>query len=315
MSEFKLIERIRQRVSSHTPGVALGIGDDAAVLDVEEGFQLVASTDWLIEGVHFSAGDPPLSTGHKALAVNLSDLAAMGAIPRWILLNIAAPENDLDWIEETTIGVLALAAAEGVVLVGGDTSVGQRATAITALGQVEQGCALLRSGAMPGDLVVISGVTGEAAYAFEALRSGREPSNSALNRLRQPRPRIALGRALVGKASACIDISDGLLADLSHIAERSSCGAVIELNKLPSSPSLDRLEHEQRWELQMTGGDDYELCFTLPPEHLPHLGRWSEELELELTVIGSMTDVRGVRLLDGAGKPWTPTKPGWEHFQ
>lgn len=168
---------------------------------------------------------------------------------------------------------------------------------------------------MPGDLVVISGVTGEAAYAFESLRFGREPPTSALNRLRQPRPRIALGRALVGKASACIDISDGLLADLGHIAESSSCGAVIELSKLPSSPSLDRLEREERWELQMTGGDDYELCFTVPPGHLPQLGRLSEELELELTVIGSMTNVRGVRLLDSAGKLWAPSKPGWEHFQ
>ncbi|NNE05627.1 MAG: thiamine-phosphate kinase [Xanthomonadales bacterium] len=315
MTEFNLIERLRQWVSMPAPGVVTGIGDDAAVLTVEPGFELLASSDWLIGEVHFFITDPPALVGYKALAVNLSDMAAMGAIPRWALLNISAPAQELKWIEEVAAGVVELAEQEGVVLVGGDTSVGQHAVSVTMLGLVEQGRALLRSGAKPGDLVVVSGKTGEAAYALEAIRKGDEPPSEALHRLQQPRPRIALGRALVGKASACIDISDGLLADLGHIATASSCGATVKLNKLPTSSLLETLPAQRRWEMQLGGGDDYELCFTVPQDRMAELTHLSAQLNLELTVIGVMDEEPGVKCIDPAGRRWEPRRRGWEHFE
>lgn len=314
MREFELIERIRRRAGAAPAGVAVGIGDDAAVLELPPGHQLVATTDTLNEGVHFFAGTAAGDLGHKALAVNLSDLAAMGATPRWALLSLSLPEIGPGWLDEFMDAFLALAGRHHVALVGGDTCAGPLSLTVTALGVVEPGRVLTRTGARPGDLVVVSGTLGDAALAVQQLENGETPHPEALAALLRPQPRVALGARLAGVASAVIDISDGLLADLGHVAQASGCGAEIELERLPCSAGLAALPEARRWPLLLAGGDAYELCFTLPEERSGRLDALRDELGTALTVVGRMDEGEAVRCRAGDGTLYTCDRTGYDHF-
>jgi thiamine-monophosphate kinase len=318
MKEFELIRQIQQATSvSYSPGfehgVKLGIGDDAAVLEVPAGQHLVAATDTLNEGTHFPVETSPFDIAYKSLAVNLSDLAAMGATPRWALLSLSLPEAEREWVRSFSEGFLSLAQLHNVTLVGGDTTSGPLSISLTALGFLEPGKQLTRSGAKPGDLVVVSGTIGGAAFALEKLMSG-EPSDER-SLLDRPIPRVGLGLALTGYASSCIDVSDGLLADLGHVLEASGYGARLDIEKLPATIELANLEDESRWRYQLAGGDDYELLFTLPPAHSPKLEAWSQQLGLDLSVIGEVEKGNGIRCFKRDGSAYLPRGTGFEHFR
>ncbi len=252
--------------------VALGIGDDAALLQVPPGMQLVAALDTLVEGRHFPAGTPPESLGHRALAVNLSDLAAMGAEPAWFLLSLTMPEARVDFLEDLSRGLLNLAQEHRVALVGGDTTSGPLSVSVQALGLVQPGTALQRNAARPGDLLFVSGTPGDAAAGL-ALEMGSPPGREVAAAQQQwlrrrflfPTPRLALGQALRGLASACIDVSDGLAADAGKLAQASGLRARIDVERLPISAALQARLGIAAVRAALTGGDDYELCFTVAP--------------------------------------------------
>ncbi|MDH3902375.1 MAG: thiamine-phosphate kinase [Xanthomonadales bacterium] len=318
MKEFELIRQIQQETSAVYPngfedGVKLGIGDDAAVLEVPVGHYLVAATDTLNSGTHFPVNTSPFDIGYKCLAVNLSDLAAMGAIPRWALLSLSLPEAAPEWVHLFSEGFNTLAKPHNVRLVGGDTTSGPLSISLTALGIIEPGRQLMRSGANPGDLVVVSGTIGGAAHALEMLQAGKPVAEQHL--LDRPQPRVNLGQGLAGHASACIDISDGLLADLGHILRASACGARIELEKLPQTDTLAVLEDETRWDYQLSGGDDYELLFTLPHQYRDELETWRQQLEIQLSVIGEIESDEGIRCVHKDGSYYQPHGIGFEHFR
>jgi thiamine-monophosphate kinase len=313
--EFELIHQIQQALAVPDPsaaGVELGIGDDAAVLAVPAGQHLVAATDTLNAGVHFPADTAAQDIAHKCLAVNLSDLAAMGATPRWALLSLSLPQADPQWLESFILGFKTLAQAHGVALVGGDTTAGPLSVCVTALGVIAQGRQLLRSGAQAGDLLLVSGTIGGAARVLELLRGGQPVADRQL--LDRPQPRVGLGRALAGFASACIDISDGLLADLGHVLKASGCGARIELARLPYANILADLDQASRWNCQLSGGDDYELLFTLPGRHEPLIANWQRRLGIDLSVIGQIEEPPGIRCVTPRGEGFDPLKAGFEHF-
>lgn len=316
MREFELIRQIQQQMRRagdlSKQGIKVGMGDDAAVLEVPAGRHLVASTDTLIAGTHFPVATLPYDIGHKCLAVNLSDLAAMGAVPHWVLLAMTLPRPDPEWLQLFTAGFSALAEAHNVILVGGDTSAGPLSITVTALGSIEPGRSLLRSGARPGDLIVVSGTLGGAARVLDLLRSGQALSEQYL--LDRPQPGVALGQAISGFASACIDVSDGLLADLGHLLEASACGAHLQMEKLPASKLLDPLEVQKKWNYQLSGGDDYELLFSLPPDHVTRIADWSKELDINLNIIGTVVKGTGVHCFAPNGNEFQPSGAGFEHF-
>lgn len=312
MQEFELIRQIQQETSVSGEGVKLGIGDDAAIMEVPRGKFLVAATDTLNVDRHFPADTEAFDIGHKCLAVNLSDLAAMGAAPRWALLSLSLPEPDARWVRAFTAGFRSLAQVHNVSLVGGDTTRGPLSINVTALGLVDAGQGLLRSDAKVGDLVVVSGALGGAARVLDLLQSGTHVRDR--ESLDRPQPRIRLGQALAGYANACIDISDGLLADLKHITEASDCAASIDTNSLPVPKELQGLEDTEKWNYQLAGGDDYELLFTLPPQHSGMLDLWREQLNLDLTVIGRIEEGEGVQCLNPDGGLFEPGRAGFEHF-
>jgi len=316
--EFDLIRRLQERFPAPPapPGsdCVLGIGDDAAVFEVPPGQQLVACTDTLAEGVHFPVGTDAAAIGHKALAVNLSDLAAMGATPAWFLLALTLPSAADAWIEAFADGMATLAAAAPIRLAGGDVASGPLNVCVTALGLVASGAALTRSGARVGDLVVVSGRPGAAAHALQTVLGGGEPTPDDRAALDYPRPRLALGLALRGVASACIDVSDGLLADLGHILEASGVGAEVDAAGLPVPTSLAEWPEARRLPLQLAGGDDYELCFTLPARLEPELPGLAARGGVELSVIGRIVDRPGLTTRCADGSLYEPPRGGYEHF-
>ena len=314
LGEFDLIERFFRRASPRDD-VLLGVGDDAALLEVPPGQALVAATDTLVEGRHFLAGAPANSVGHQALAVNLSDLAAMGADPAWALLSLSLPDANADWLQRFAEGLFAVAGQHDVALVGGDTVRGPRVVTITALGFVPPALALRRDGARPGDVLYVSGWLGEAAAGLATLQSGTMavPSDPLVHRYLFAEPRVALGRALRGRATAAMDVSDGLLGDLGKLCATSGAGARLDLDRLPISAELARRHsHEQCEHFALCGGDDYELLFTLPP-----VG--SEQVEVELAKsfalrrIGVIEAEAGVRCTRG-GRLATVSGGGYDHF-
>jgi thiamine-monophosphate kinase len=319
MSEFQLIRRLQEIIClpdhDHRPDCVIGIGDDAAVLEVPAGQQLVVCTDTLVAGIHFPPGTSPRAIGHKSLAVNLSDLAAMGAVPAWFFMALSMPGHDQDWLEEFAQGMADLAKQVRISLAGGDVTGGSLSICITALGLVEKGQALTRAGAQQGDLVLVSGRPGAAANALKILASGGKPRADDLDALEYPQPRLDLGRALNGIATSCIDLSDGLLADLGHILEQSGGGAELDLDCLPCPPGLEDLPAEKRWPLQLAGGDDYELCFTARPSSLDQLDSIAAACGVEITVIGSITGGAGIKLRKPGGGLYEPVHSGYEHFQ
>jgi thiamine-monophosphate kinase len=316
LSEFDLIARIRSRAASRAD-VIVGIGDDAAILSAPSGKQLVVAMDTLNAGVHFPEQTSPADIGWKALAVNLSDLAAMAAIPAWCTLSLSLPQSDAVWLDGFLDGFLELAAQHVVALVGGDTTRGPLSICVTAHGFVEPRGALLRSAARVGDDVWVTGTLGDAAAALRQWRSG-EPMASALRaRLDRPTPRVAAGRALAGVAHACIDISDGLLADLGHVCRASRVGADIRIDALPASAALQAaFDIEVRRVLQAAGGDDYELCFTAPKTARLAVAEAMHACDVAATRVGTMTaDAGRIQLQDAAGAKWSPSRAGYVHFE
>jgi len=314
LGEFELIERFFTRPSKRRD-VLLGVGDDAALLEVPAGRALVAATDTLVEGRHFLAGARGGSVGHQALAVNLSDLAAMGAEPAWALLSLSLPEVREDWLGDFARGFYALADAHGVELVGGDTVRGPLVVTVEVLGFVEPALALRRSGARPGDVLYVSGSPGEAAAGLEALRRGASMNSNdpLVVRYLYAEPRLELGRALRGRASAAMDVSDGLLGDLGKLCAASGVGASLDLDALPVSERLSAVHGREDCEhFVLSGGDDYELLFTLPALDA---GRLEHELgrACQITRIGEIEQGRGVRCERG-GLAVEVAGRGYDHF-
>lgn len=320
LDEFALIERIARRTRARAD-IALGIGDDAALLRPAPEQQLAVTADTLNAGVHFPVESMPADIGWKALAVNLSDLAAMGAAPAWCTLSLSLLQADAAWLDAFADGLFALADASGIAVVGGDTTRGPLSIAITAMGQVPAGQALRRDGARPGDDIWVSGHPGEAAGALRLWQQGRldvrvAAADAGHERLRQrlqrPTPRLQLGLALRGLAHAAADVSDGLLADLGNIASRSGVAAVVQADAVPLSPALRAaLGADAALDCALRGGDDYELCFTAAPERRPAVAALSSRLALPLARIGTIAGGRGVRCEGDAGEG---RAGGYRHF-
>ncbi|GAC1629913.1 MAG: thiamine-phosphate kinase [Nevskia sp.] len=326
MNEFALIRRYFEALTPAAPDVVLGIGDDCALLRPEPGQTLAVTTDTLISGRHFPADTAAADIGWKALAVSLSDLAAMAAAPRWFTLALSLPEADDDWLAGFCEGLREMALQGGIALVGGDTTRGALSITITAFGSVPAGMALRRSGARPGDCICVTGTLGDAALglargAFASLRAADERSACAQTmhddrwlrgRLDRPMPRIKAGLALRTLATAAIDLSDGLAGDLRHLLEASGVGADIDCDRLPMSDAFAR-QHEdrRRLALQAAGGDDYELCVCIPPSQID-VARAA--IDTPLTVIGRITAEPGLRWRDAQAAIVAPDLQGHRHF-
>jgi thiamine-monophosphate kinase len=317
LSEFSLIKHYFSKLTAQRDDVLLGISDDCALLSCPTNQSIAVSIDTLVEGVHFFADVCPKTLGHKSLAVGLSDLAAMGAKPAWFTLALSLPEVDRDWLKSFSTGLAELAVQHNIQLVGGDTTRGPLTISIQVHGIVDPEKALKRSAAKVGDLVYVTGTLGDAGLALQAKLNSEHYSSLpeadldyAIVRLEQPTPRVEIGQKLLGLASAAIDISDGLAADLGHILEQSGVGATIELNKLPLSETLKKLAYQNACELALSSGDDYELCFTIPKQH-------QNELETVLgdqcTLIGVIEQQTGLRLLD-SGEKRNIKEGGYDHF-
>jgi thiamine-monophosphate kinase len=316
--EFDLIARIQARVrdaGAARTDVHLGIGDDAALLQVPAGKWLVVATDTLNAGVHFPIETAPADLGWKALAVNLSDLAAMGAQPAWCTLSLSLHEADPAWLDAFLDGFLALASAHGVALVGGDTTRGSLSVCVTVHGFVDAGAGLRRSGAQAGDDIWVTGILGDAAAALSQWRAGGAAEPALRMRLDRPTPRVAAGHAISGIAHACIDVSDGLLADLGHLCAASAVGAELDVDALPASEVLrDMFTGETRRVLQTSGGDDYELCFTAPPSRRAAIAGIAATTGVAMSRVGRIVRGCDVAALDRHGSAWQPPRRGFDHF-
>ena len=321
MNEFALIDRYFRR-PARDPSVRVGIGDDAAVLAPAAGTELVFAVDMMVEGRHFLPGADAEALGHKVLAVNLSDLAAMGARPRWALLACALPESDDAWLAAFSRGLFALAHEHDVTLAGGDTTRGPRNLCITIAGEVPAGSAILRSGAAPGDDLWISGTLGGAMLGLAALE-GRASLDAATRdacvaRLERPTPRVALGIALRGVASAMLDVSDGLSGDLGLLAAASRVRAVVELARLPRIGALDAMlrgdARERALEMLLGGGDDYELAFAAPAAMRSRVEAAGRGAGVAVTRVGEVVAGEGVVVLDEGGAPLGTLPRAFDHF-
>lgn len=307
VDEFALIRRYFAALTPDAGGVVLGVGDDAALLRPSAGCELVVTSDTLVAGRHFPPQTTAFDIGWKSLAVNLSDLAAMGAQPRWFTLALTLPQADDAWLAGFADGLAALARRHGVALVGGDTTRGPLSITITALGEVPAGQALRRDRAQAGDAVCVTGTLGDAALALTGI-----DDEHLRMRLDRPEPRIAAGLALRGIAHAALDLSDGLVGDLQHILDASGVGAVVDADALPASPSLARLASQAaRLGCQLAGGDDYELCLCLPPECVAAA---RAALDVPLTVIGRITAEPTLRLVDHKGARMPDDFTAFRHF-
>lgn len=319
MGEFDLIARYFTRPARHA---ALGVGDDCALLQLQAGMQLAVSSDMLVEGRHFLPTTPAAGLGHKALAVNLSDLAACGAKPLAFTLALSMPSVDEHWLSGFSKGLWALADSHGCELIGGDTTQGPLNICITVLGEVPPGDALLRQHAQVGDDVYISGTVGDARLALEVFKGQLSLDSAhfeaARLRMDKPTPRVALGMALRGVANAAIDISDGLLGDLGHVLQRSKVGAVIETawvqDSAAISEAMQSVAFNKRLDFALAGGDDYELLFTAPPDQADAVLEASEQCGVSITCIGRITPVAGVQVLDLQGLPLSRRFASFEHF-
>ena len=317
MPEFDIIRRYFQEKTNSNESVRVGIGDDAAVLSIQEGAELVVAVDTLVAGVHFPFDTAPFDIGFKSLAVNLSDLAAMGASPQWLTLALTLPKEDEQWLSEFSKGLFSLADKFQVALVGGDTTQGPLTISVQVGGVVAKGQALLRSGAKPGDAILVTGTLGDAARGLQLLQQqASDIPVEYLARLNRPSPRVAVGLQLLGLATSCIDISDGLYSDLSHISAASGVGAVIEVEQLPLSEALraDALSPEGKYRLALTGGDDYELCFTVSSNNLATTQSRLAGMGVTSTIIGHITENNSVTLHSSEGGEVRIDTLGYQHF-
>jgi thiamine-monophosphate kinase len=318
-TEFDIIRRYFTRQPVSRKEVLTGVGDDAAVLQLPTDQELVVCMDTLVAGVHFPPDTPPGSIGHKALAVNLSDLAAMGAVPAWATLALTLPEPQPDWLAAFASGFFALAGRYGVQLIGGDTTCGPLAVTVQAHGFTPPGQALRRVGARPGDRIYVTGSLGDAGLA---LRLRETAAGGLRSRLDYPEPRLEAGTQLRGLASAAIDISDGLLADLGHLLESDNLGASVQIDELPRSGSFvaalqgsDPESARLYYELPLSSGDDYELCFTVPEHNCAEVERRLGMLACGCTAIGSIEAKPGIRCSLRDGSSYQPGSEGYLHFE
>jgi thiamine-monophosphate kinase len=316
LGEFELIARYFTRPARRA---ALGVGDDCALLAVAPGMALAISSDMLVEGRHFVSTVAPERLGHKALAVNLSDLAACGARPLAFTLALALPDADEAFLAPFARGLLALADRHGCELIGGDTTRGPLTIAITVLGEVATGGALLRSGARPGDDVYVSGTLGDARLALEVWRGTTGVDGAAFARVRrameEPQPRIALGLALVGIATSAIDVSDGLAGDLGHVLDRSGVAAVVDVDALPRSADLAAQDVAMQRECLLAGGDDYELVFTAAVGQREAVAAAARAAATPVTRVGRIETGSGLRFVDGAGRSVAAPASSFDHFR
>ena len=325
-SEFNLIQkfftepgRILSERQSHAD-IVLGMGDDCAIISPSNNQQLVIAIDTLISGVHFPEQTSPEAIAHKALAVNLSDLAAMGAEPAWFTLALTLPEADERWLASFSSALFKLAAEYHIALIGGDTTRGKLAITIQVAGYVPQGRALLRSSACVGDIIAVTGELGAASIGLDIVLGqnhkmfqclSEQQQQAALLALNYPSPKIKEGLLLRDYAHAALDLSDGLLSDLGHILKASAVGADVFLEQLPLAESLQCLEPEQAWQRALAGGDDYQLCFTLDPEKWQQL----KNIAPQFSAIGLITDSHELRLLNSSGELFQPRNGGYKHFE
>lgn len=320
MKEFNVIEDFFKAKSIQRKDVIIGIGDDGAVTHIPKGQALVTTTDTLLSGVHFLADATPHSIAQKAVAVNLSDLAAMGAEPAWISLSLSVPTIDAEWLQAFSNGLQEHAEYYSVQLIGGDTVKGPLAITITAQGFVPFDQALTRSYAKPGDSVYVTGTLGDAGLGLEIAQQKcvlDDPLNAdyLLNRLNYPTPRLLVGTSLRRIASACIDISDGLVSDIKHILKASQCGATIHVDKLPMSPALkDSVSSSQAIAYALSAGDDYELLFTVSEEQKGHLETTLASANVHATYIGQLNGAAGKLELRQDDKPFEFNTKGYQHF-
>ncbi|WP_022941308.1 thiamine-phosphate kinase [Psychromonas hadalis] len=322
LSEFDLIKRYFKVENKKNTDVVIGIGDDCAILDIPDGYQLAVTTDSLVAGIHFFDDVDPYRLGYKSLAVNLSDLAAMGALPKWVSLAITLPTVDEQWLSEFSRGFFALARRYNVTLVGGDTTKGPLSITVSAKGIVKRHKALLRSGAQVGDLICVSGLLGDGAVGLACKLNQLSLSNSKafIDALELTEPRNELGLSLTAYASSCIDISDGLIQDLQHILTASNCSAIIEIEKLPLSSALQAeiasktISAKEAVQYALTGGDDYELLFTLNRKNYQQF--CLQKNTTPITVIGEIRAVTDVKLqLTENGHLVSLHLAGWDHFK
>ena len=323
LGEFDLIDRFFGRAAraGRTEGgaVALGIGDDCALLTPTAGHQWLVTADMLVEGRHFLSTVSPRRLGHKALAVNLSDLAACGATPRAFFLSLALPRVDEAFLAGFAQGLFELADAQGIVLAGGDTTAGPLNLNITAMGEVPAGQALLRSGARVGDDLWVSGTLGDARLALEVFRGTLSLSAAQFDevrlRMEMPEPRVALGKALRGLATSAVDVSDGLAGDLGHVLRRSNVGATLRLADLPRSAVLGAMPEDLQRLCLLTGGDDYELVFTAPPDARQRVLEAGRAAGTPVYRIGRIESAPGLRVVDGLGHPVQDLPRSFDHFK
>jgi thiamine-monophosphate kinase len=317
VNEFEIIRRYFSPPTDHT---VLAGGDDAALIAVTPGMELAVSTDALVSGRHFFADAEPYDVGHKSMAANLSDMAAMGARPRWATLSLTLPAADARWLEHFSYGFLDLSREHQVDLIGGDTTRGPLTICVQIMGEVSPGKAMRRSGARPGDELWVSGHVGDAALALACLRGDFEleahERDQAMKRLNRPQPRVTLGQGLIGLATSAIDVSDGLVADLGHIADASGVRAVIEWESVPLSTAAERYRpHPLIQRCALAGGDDYELALTSPPGMEPELHLLAGRVGVALTRIGRIEAGAGVTVLDHTGKNLSLPETGFDHFR
>ena len=304
MAEFSIIDTYFNRKNANS--VDLGVGDDSALLTPPPQQQLVICADTLVAGRHFPIDTDPHAIGWKSVAVNLSDIAAMGATPHSILLALSLPQIDHDWLKAFSQGLYDCCDQFGVSLIGGDTTQSPHLTlSVTALGWVDIGQAIPRSGAKPGDLICVSGTVGDAAFALQHL------GHPLQKRLDYPTPRCQLGAALKGLAHSMIDISDGLAQDLGHILKASQVGAKLQLENLPISPTLQTLDDAQKWQYALAGGDDYELCFTISPQNYEKL--LQKQLDVSISMIGTIQQQHGLTF-EKDGVDHSLQFNGYQHF-
>jgi len=317
--EFNLINTYFLSPSSRKD-VVLGVGDDCAIVSVPEDKQLAITTDTLVDGVHFPSDASPADIACKAIAVNLSDLAAMGAEPAWLSLALSLPRVDESWIKSFSDSFRKTAEKYHVQLIGGDTTQGPLSMTVQAMGFVEPDNIMRRDGARPGDVIYVSGTLGDAAAGLRILQQGRAiDANTAwlVNRLNRPQARVELGMKASAYCKCAIDISDGLAADLGHVLEASNCGATVNIDSIPLSHQLVENSinrNEVDWEMVLSGGDDYELCIVVNPEHENELMQTASEISLALTRIGVIEEHTALNFVDNTGAKYLPGRGGYEHF-
>ncbi len=315
-SEFSIIEHYFSRKDDVADAaLKVGIGDDAAVIKPSLNHTLAISVDTLIAGRHFPLQTSATDIGYKSLAVNLSDMAAIGAKPKWITLSLSIPDDDAEWLKHFAESLFELADEHQVYLIGGDTVKGPLTITIQIIGELPQDQKLLRSGANVGDLIVVSGTLGDAAAGLHQLqRADQQPDDYLLSRLNRPTPRVKIGMMLHEIASSTIDISDGLIADLGHILKRSQVGATIDANKVPLSTQLkQQYMPMQQQQFALSGGDDYELCFTISPDKLEQLAQIADHCFVPMSVIGTITGTPGL-IIENQLLP-SPAVSGFDHFK